>query len=145
MSKKEEQWDEQMNLWRIQKLLPAAQLPASTTMPEVTYSREYLRGIPEQLRQQRKKQILQNVINAVVQPVTTAATNEKTSCIIEESVYASQQSHFQRTGVVTITTDDIIGALQEKFPDCIISFQEAWVDTAHNTRVLKKGILIDWS
>lgn len=140
-SPKQQKWDEQMNLWRIQKLLPAAQLPASTTMPDVTYSREYLRGIPEQLRQQEKQRAWQNAVNQIYQHVvanvTDSARKSKSSYLLEEQYYRPQGT--------PLTDEDIIGALQEKFPDCIISFQEAWIDTARNTRVLKKGILIDWS
>jgi hypothetical protein len=117
-------------------------------MTDITYSREYLRGIPEQRRQHQKKQLIQSIVLNTVHPVTTAATNEKTSYIIEEAVYAAQLSEFHRARSmvnVTLAKEDILYALQEKFPGCVVSFQEAWIDTAHNTRVLKKGILIDWS
>ena len=44
-----------------------------------------------------------------------------------------------------ITTDDLVSAFQKRFPDCNISYQEIWVDVNSNNRVLKKGIVIDWS
>ena len=114
---------------------------------QMNYSRDYLRGIPEELRQQRKKQMIQNLLNSIVSNVTAAATNEKTSYMAEDRLYLSYYSQVDHApiGRITLTNEEIITALQEKFPDCIISFQEAWVDTAHNTRTLQKGILIDWS
>jgi hypothetical protein len=153
LTEKERKWNEQMNLWRIQKLLPAPPLPAPITM-DVTYSREYLRGIPEQRRQKRKQDLIAGLFHQVVRNVTAAATNEKTSYMIDEQVYAQYEVPIKHRGDpnmeiylldIILSKDDIIGALQGKFPDCVISFQEAWIDTAHNTRVLKKGILIDWS
>jgi hypothetical protein len=120
--------------------------PALTTM-QINYSRDYLRGIPEKLRQERKKQMIQTLLNNIVGGVTAAATNEKTSYMVEDRLYLSyySQIHQAPIGRITLTNEEIIGALQEKFPDCIISFQETWADTAHNTRTLQKGILIDWS
>jgi hypothetical protein len=43
------------------------------------------------------------------------------------------------------TNEDLIAAFQRKFPDCDISYQEIWDDINATTRVLKKGIVIDWS
>ena len=40
---------------------------------------------------------------------------------------------------------ELLAGLKEKFPDCTVSFQEDWVETRKDMRVLKKGILIDWS
>ena len=44
-----------------------------------------------------------------------------------------------------ITNDDLISAFQKKFLECDVSYQESWVDINSNNRVLKKGIIIDWS
>ncbi len=43
------------------------------------------------------------------------------------------------------TNEELIVAFQRKFPDCDISYQEIWDDINATTRVLKKGIVIDWS
>jgi hypothetical protein len=94
--------------------------------------------------------LLGNVFNHV----TTAATNENTSYRIDEQLYAQYQVPANQLNNphmevyllnVILSNEDIIGALQAKFPDCVVSFQETWVDAEDNTRVLKKGILIDWS
>ena len=118
---------------------------------QMNYSRAYLRGIPEELRQQRKEELKRSFVNNLVGNVTDAASREKTSYMVEEAVYAHLQPSMQRGGAlypcqnVSLTDEEIIAALKEKFPDCGISFQETWADTARNTRTLKKGILIDWS
>lgn len=44
-----------------------------------------------------------------------------------------------------LTNEDLIAAFQRKFPDCDISYQEIWDDIDATTRILKKGIVIDWS
>jgi hypothetical protein len=44
-----------------------------------------------------------------------------------------------------ITTDDLVAAFQLRFPDCLVSYKEAWVDSNANTKILTKGIMIDWS
>jgi hypothetical protein len=116
-------------------------------MSNIIYSREYLRGIPEQLKQQRKKQLIDSLFSQVCNHVLAAASNEKTSHMLEEHVYAQNLAgravELYRNN--KLTDEEILSALSEKFPDCVVSFQENWVDTSHNTRVLKKGILIDWS
>lgn len=47
------------------------------------------------------------------------------------------------------TTEDILSAFKEIFPDCSVTYNESWVDQPpmrnQQTRVLKKSILIDWS
>ena len=42
-------------------------------------------------------------------------------------------------------SDEVLAGLREKFPDCLVSFQEDWIETPHGMKQLKKGILIDWS
>ena len=45
----------------------------------------------------------------------------------------------------SLTYEDLIAGFQRKFPDCDVSYQETWVDVTATNRVLKKGIVIDWS
>lgn len=44
-----------------------------------------------------------------------------------------------------LTKDEIIPVLQRIFPDCRIVYIEDWIETRPDTRVFKKGILVDWS
>jgi len=41
--------------------------------------------------------------------------------------------------------EELLNGLRQKFPDCIISIHEDWVETRQGVKELKKGILIDWS
>ena len=107
--------------------MPAPQHPALTRMTDITYSREYLRGIPGQLKQQEKRKAIQWMCGQVVTYVTHAAKNGNTSYLIAEETYRNKLT-------VSLTDEDIIYALEEKFPGCVVSFKE-----------LKRSILIDWS
>lgn len=57
------------------------------------------------------------------------------------------QSYRGQRGVTphVITNKDLISAFEKKFPGCDISYQENWIDIDSNKKVLKKGIVIDWS
>ena len=48
------------------------------------------------------------------------------------------------------TLEDILDAFREQFPDCSVEYAETWVDVPASkhqppTKVLRKGIHIDWS
>ncbi len=45
----------------------------------------------------------------------------------------------------TITNEDLVAAFKLKFPDCHVSYEETWLEVNPTNRVLKKGIVIDWS
>ena len=109
-------------------------------MNNQVYSREYLQNVPAQ----RKKDKINNIINHFIQVLQNAAADGKTSYMY---VLEPQKRHHMMTSVkeVELTPDDLIAGFQLKFPDCIISYQEVWYDTNTTTRVLKKGIVIDWS
>jgi hypothetical protein len=127
LSPKQQLWDRQMNLWRVKNLLPPVQLPAPTAM-DITYSRAYLRGIPEQLKRQEKQKAIQWLCQSVITVVAEAAKNGMTSHRIWEDTYRNKIT-------ASLTDEEIIDALKEKFPDCDISLKE----------IGGKIILIDWS
>ena len=122
----------------VKNFLPAPQLPTPTAMSDITYSRAYLRSIPEELRLHEKKQVIKDMYRHVLTQVVAAASSGKSSQLIGEKT-------FRHKLTVPLTDDDIITALSEKFPDCVISFQEAWADTSLGQRAQQKCILIDWS
>jgi hypothetical protein len=45
----------------------------------------------------------------------------------------------------SIPKEELLPLFQEKFPDCVVTLQEIWIETYSNTKTLKSGILIDWS
>ena len=97
-------------------------------MSDITYSRAYLRGIPEQLKQQEKRKAIQSIYDSVITKVADTATNGGTSYLIWEDIYRNKLT-------VSLTDEDIIDALRGKFPDCDVSFKN----------IRGKAILIDWS
>jgi disulfide oxidoreductase YuzD len=79
-------------------------------------------------------------MGTVVHEVLRAANVGKT-----QFIYTVAATSYVNTPPSTITTDDLIAAFQRKFPDCDVSYQEIWVEVDATNRVLKKGIVVDWS
>lgn len=103
----------------------------------ITYSREYLKSMPEQ----RKQQEIDNIVNRFISLLRDAAASGKTSYLY---VRDSQRDH--RCQPQPLLTDaDVIAGFFTRFPGCNIYYDESWVETNSNTRTLKKGIMIDWS
>lgn len=44
-----------------------------------------------------------------------------------------------------IPVEELVPLLNQKFPGCQVSYQETWVQSEPGIRILKKGIIIDWS
>ena len=103
-----------------------------------TYSRDYLQGFRDQFKQDLADRIIARCVNTLL----NAAANEKTLYLYEISATPDLCGFYSYISPTTLTTDDYISAFQRKFPDCTISYQETWEP---NTRILKKGILVDWS
>lgn len=103
-----------------------------------TFSRAFLQAAPERTKQ---AYIEHNIIRSFIQDLERAANAGKTQYIYTQNprlVYTTPPPS-------TITNDDLIAAFQRKFPDCDVSYQETWVDVDAVNKVLKKGIVIDWS
>ncbi len=105
-----------------------------------TFDRAYLQN----LAGLRKRQQINNIMNIYNQGVQNAATDGKTSYLLD-----LQASPYMQTtnikGQQPPTTEELIEAFQKKYPGCDVSYKEEWLDTDANTKVLKKGIVIDWS
>lgn len=120
------------------KLKNKIQEKTSSKMSSQVFSREYLQGLPEQ----RKQQIIRNVIPSFIQQVQQAAATGITFSIFDPS--AVEHMHL-RASPLPITTEDYIIVFQSIFPGCVIEYRETWVETSATSRVLKKGIVVDWS
>ena len=101
-----------------------------------TYSRSFLQGLPEEEKQRR----IDMIVDGFFQKLRNAA-------IAGETQYIYTYTHdFRNMSVpITLTNEDLIVGFQRKFPGCDVSYQETWDDINANTRILKKGIVIDWS
>lgn len=100
-----------------------------------TFSRSFLQGIPEQRKQQHINQIIQGFMNELLNVAAAGKTSYMYSLNVAQSYPPPPVT----------TNDDLVSAFQKKFPDCDVSYQETWVDVNPHNRVLKKGIVIDWS
>jgi hypothetical protein len=103
------------------------------------YTRAFLQGLPEQ----RKREEADRLINDHVERVKQLAAQGKTSYMFEPDNKAYKPP--QHPPLPVVTNEHFIAAFQRKFPDCTVSYQEAWVDVDATNRILKRGILIDWS
>ena len=104
-----------------------------------TFSRAFLQGLAEQRKRERADQL----IHQHVESVKELAAQGKTSYIFEPD--NNRHNPRQHHSYPVLTNDDFVAAFQRKFPDCTVSYQEAWVDIDVTNRVLKRGIMIDWS
>ena len=108
-------------------------------MSTQVFSRSFLQGIPEQ----RKQQFIDRIIQAFIGHLQSAAAEGKTSYMYDINTQRQLIQHWP--SLPLFTTDELVSAFQKKFPDCDISYQETWIEVNSDNRVLKKGILIDWS
>ena len=127
-----------------------------------TFSREYLQNLPAQKRQEIADTIAQDSLQRVLEAATSGETSylvnleQDSRGVRRNFLNAGAQVQQQiRHGTVRVSTlherifnltqDDIIAAFYRKFPGCDISYEETWTDVSPTSRVLKKGIKIDWS
>ena len=130
--------------------------PYVVKMAEQTFSREYLQGLPEEI----KRNTINNVINCIVSEVKRSAIRGETSYIVEKiritnllkpslsnlvKFPSSNPSNPSSNLSLNISINDIITEMQKKFPDCIVLYEETWVNVTPTNRVLTERILIDWS
>jgi hypothetical protein len=102
------------------------------------YSREYLQSIPEQRKQQQIDVIVSNFRSELLH----AAATGKTSYMYIRPDMKMSYSHPSHP---TLTDAELVAGFFTRFPGCKIYYEEEWVETQPNTKVLKKGIVIDWS
>jgi hypothetical protein len=101
-------------------------------------TRAFLQGLPEQ----RKMQSADLTIAPHLTYIQDSAALGKTSYMFEPDNPRHNNPNLQAN---YLTADDFVAAFQRKFPDCTVSYQETWVDIDARNRVLKRGIVIDWS
>lgn len=98
-------------------------------------SRATLQGMPEKTRQL----IIHSIVDGTVSLIQHAANTGRTSY-----TYDPVQD-IERYKSRSITTDNLVAAFKQKFPDCDVSYEETWVEIRPGNKVIKKGIVIDWS
>ena len=108
-----------------------------------TYSREFLQQIPAK----RKKQRIDGIISSFISELQTQAASGKTTYMYNtqllDNILRKRPGEFPPDPEILL--DELLAGIRERFPDCDVNYEETWVDQSNNTKVLKKGILIDWS
>jgi hypothetical protein len=105
-----------------------------------TFDRAYLQNLAGLRRRQQIEQWINNSLHHLIE---AAAADGKTSYLVN----VMPQIHMPTGGNPPIpkTSEVLLRVLQMKYPGCDITYKEEWVDTNSSTRVLQKGIVIDWS
>lgn len=112
-------------------------------MSTQTFSRAFLQAAPEREKQRRIEWILN--ASGFVQNLENAAIQGQTRYMYTHNPGSVAAARTAGPVLPEITNDDLVAGFQRKFPDCHVSYQETWVDVTATNRVLKKGIVIDWS
>ena len=106
-------------------------------MSNNVYSREYLRSVPEELKQKQIHQTINSFLHEILDIAATGKTSYMVNMTRVSKNLNSQSPKF--------TDEELVAAIQKRFPDCAIKYEEQWVETGRNTRVRKTDIVIDWS
>lgn len=105
-----------------------------------TFTREKLQGLAEEHRLQ---QLTHFIDGQIANLVIGAATQGKTSVLYERPPHHHPNQYMP-------TDEELMEGLRSKFPGASVTLSEEWVDEPLRrvgyppTRVLKKGIKIDW-
>ena len=120
------------------------------TMSTNSFSRSYLLGVPNEYRKTEFNQM----VSLFIQDLLKSASESKTSyfydmtkmTLIEPNPPSSLALKTRRLGQsYTIPMDELLPMFQEKFPDCKVTYEEGWMNSTPTQKVLRKGIMIDWS
>jgi len=108
-----------------------------------TFDRAYLQNLAGLRRRQQIEQWINNQLHHAIE---AAAANGKTSYLVNGMPQICNP-HYQQYAMEPspFTSEEVVAVLQKKYPGCDITYKEEWVDTNSSTRVLQKGIVIDWS
>ncbi len=105
------------------------------------YSRDYLRNVPEM----RKQQEIDGIVGRFCSSLINAAAEGKTSYMYVRPTNNGPQISWPSHSPPPLTDAELIAGFFTRFPGCKIYNEEQWVESGPTTRVLKKGIVIDWS
>jgi hypothetical protein len=112
-----------------------------TKMSAQLYSRDYLQSMPEQ----RKQQEINGIVGQFQGELLNAAASGKTSYMYVRQIENRPQISWPSHSPPPLTDAELVAGFFTRFPGCKIYYEESWVESGPTTRVLKKGIVIDWS
>lgn len=108
------------------------------------FDRDYLQN----LAGLRKREQLNEIMKYYEEFVRKAAIDGNTSYLASIQHVPRMNSIGRYPGEQPLpppTTEEIVEAFKKKYRGCDVSYKEEWVDSDSSTRVLKKGVVIDWS
>ena len=103
------------------------------------FSREYLQSVPEQ----RKQEQIDGIVSQFSNYLINAAAQGKTSYMYVRPTNSGSAGCWPPPP--SLTDAELIAGFFTRFPGCKIYNEEEWVENGPTTRILKKGIVIDWS
>lgn len=116
-----------------------------------TYSREFLQSLPDK----KKQQEIDMMINTFKQFLQQAAENGQTSYFFDmtnmrkvtpdPTLKHVVQTKAAINSQTTMANEEIVTRFQAVFTDCSVRYGEEWVESNASTKVLKRGITIDWA
>jgi len=105
------------------------------------YSRDYLQSMPEQ----RKQQQIDGIVSQFRGELLDAAGSGKKTYLYAIQAKSAPQISWPTYSPPPLTDAELVAGFFTRFPGCKVYYQEEWVESGPTTRVLKKGIVIDWS
>lgn len=120
-------------------------------MNRTFYDPTYLQSLPELAKQSQANSIVENNIQAILSTATSGKTSYLYTTFVEPQENLSESSRNLmnllnlEANVPPVPYEYIVLAFKKKFLGCEVTYKEEWIDIDAKTRVLKKGILIDWS
>jgi hypothetical protein len=108
----------------------------SSTMSTQIFSHEFLQAAPEREKQrilEERRRYSEEIVNVFIQDLQKLAIQGKTRFVYTQNPPAP------------LTYHELMVSFQRNFPESNVSYEETWVDVSATNRVLKKGIVIDWS
>jgi len=106
----------------------------------------------QSLESKYKRQEIERLLKPAYDSVRNSAISGKTQAFIQTQEVSRPVGNTIniRTGgrndiLHTWDLQGCLDVLKEFFPDSKVELRETWVDISLTNRVLKKGILIDWS
>ena len=118
-------------------------------MSSQSFSRSFLQA--QATPEAHKQNYIENsIIRNLITELLPAANAGKTQYVYTHNPAPRLITHVKYGSPLpppppTITNEDLIAAFKLKFPDCDVSYEETWLEVNPTNRVLKKGIVIDWS
>lgn len=119
-----------------------------------TYSRKFLQEFPEKKKQSEIDAMILSFIRHLYKAAEDGETSyffdmtnminivPDTSQTVGKRKLQTAITHINQT---TMTNVEIVNRFGNAFPDCKVVYNEDWVESNAMTKVLKRGITIDWS